>query len=77
MLFSITHDRRKGPQPGCTIERPAWYGTVPFQFEMPVAVDGHLHFSFFDIKTHKCFATVYFGTYAQMQEIAHWDVRKW
>jgi beta-lactamase regulating signal transducer with metallopeptidase domain len=77
MLFSITHDRRKGPQPGCTIERPAWYGTVPFQFEMPVAVDGHLHFSFFDIQTHKCFATVYFGTYAQMQEIARWDVRKW
>ncbi len=79
LLFSITHDRSKGPQPGCVIERPIRSGTVPFELEMPVAVYGHLHISFHDVYTRGggCFGTVYFGTYAQMQEISDWNVAEW
>lgn len=77
LLFSITHDGRKGPQPGCTLERPAQSGTVPFELELPVGAEGHLHLGFYDIETRGSFGNVYFGTYEQMKGIAHWDLRGW
>ena len=75
LLFSITQDASRGFQGGCTLERPIRAGTAPFELELPVAVYGHLHIGFYD--AHSSFGNVYFGTYEQMQEIAHWDLEKW
>ena len=36
---------------------------------------GHLHIGFYDSQAG--FGNVYFGTPAQMQEIAGWDMEKW
>jgi len=77
LLFSVTEDTRRAVQGGCFMSRPARTGTVPFELEMPITVDGHLHVGFYDTQTGGAFGNVYFGTYAQMREIAHWDVEKW
>ena len=77
LLFSVTHDTSKGPQGGCTMERPVRSGTVPFDLELPVAVDGHLHIGFYDVRGGGNFGTVYFGTRTQMREISHWNLAGW
>jgi len=76
LLFSITRSGRDF-QGGCTMERPVRAGTVPFELEMPVAVDGYLHIGFYDVRRSRNFGTVYFGTYEQMREISHWNLEEW
>ncbi len=77
LLFSVTHDTSNGPQGGCTMGRPVWSGTVPFDLELPVAVDGHLHIGFYDVRSGGNFGTVYFGTRTQMRGISHWNLAGW
>ncbi len=45
----------------------------PFELTRAVTCKGYLHIGFYDTQG---FGTVYFGTYAQMQEIAGWDLRR-
>jgi hypothetical protein len=60
------------------MERPVRAGTVPFELEMPVAVDGYLHIGFYDVRrSRRNFGTVYFGTYEQMRGISHWNLEGW
>ena len=61
LLFSITHASRDDAQGGCTMGRPIRAGTVPFELELPVAVEGRLHIGFYDVRSHKNFGNVYFG----------------
>ena len=77
LLFSVTKDASKGPQGSSTMERPARRGTVPFDLELPVAVNGHLHIGFYDVQSGGNFGNVYFGTYTQMKEISHWNIKGW
>lgn len=78
LWFYITEDaakRPKGRDGGVAL--PLQAGSATFRLERPITVEGHLHLGFYDNQSGDCFGTVYFGTPAQMREIAHWNVQGW
>jgi hypothetical protein len=73
LAFYITSSgRSKGSEPDTSVTRHVQAGKVAFDMERTLSSEGHMHLGFYD--THSCVGTVYFGTAAQMKEIAHWDL---
>jgi hypothetical protein len=77
LWFYVTEDaaKAKGGPGGVALRVQA--GAAAFKLERPITAEGHLHLGFYDNQSGECFGTVYFGTSAQMKEIAHWNVRGW
>jgi serine/threonine protein kinase len=76
LSFYVTQDSRDPPDhsspPGIT--RQVRAGSGSFEIKRPITCKGHLHVSFYDVQKGNGFGGVYFGTPAQMQEIAHWNL---
>ena len=52
-------------------------GQGEFELSTTLEYDGYLHVTFYSIAKGKPFGGLYFGTAKQMEEIKHWDVRRW
>lgn len=75
LWFYITEDAataKGGSGGGVALRVQA--GAAAFKLERPITAEGHLHLGFYDNQSGDCFGTVYFGTSAQMKEIAHWNI---
>jgi beta-lactamase regulating signal transducer with metallopeptidase domain len=68
----VTQDANDPPDynPGVSISAKA--GTHSFEMKRTITCKGHLHFTFYSLDSGRDFGTVYFGTAAQMKEIADW-----
>ena len=77
LCLYVTEDASKKPtnyQPTTILSIQA--GTSTFEFTRPIVCDGHLHLALYPEHSGSWFGNVYFGTEAQMKEIAHWDWAK-
>jgi beta-lactamase regulating signal transducer with metallopeptidase domain len=68
----VTQDANDPPDynPGVSISAKA--GTHSFEMTRTITCRGHLHLTFYSPDSGRDFGTVYFGTEAQMKEIADW-----
>ena len=76
LLFGLTADAQ-APQNEAILQRRIQAGTVPFEMKLPIMTDGHLHLGFYPVQGGNVLGTIYFGTEAQMKEIANWNVASW
>jgi hypothetical protein len=74
LLFGVTKISRNRGQGSATTERMIRAGTAQFEWELPITCDGYLHLGLYDEDNSHPFGNVYFGTRAQMQQIAHWHL---
>jgi len=70
LSFGVTADARDPQGP---FQTQIQAGTVPFEIKQPIITDGHLHLGFYPARGGSGFGTIYFGTEAQMKEIANWN----
>ena len=52
-------------------------GSGPFELKHRIPYKGHAHISFYPDPSGSVIGTIYFGTEAQMKEIADWNVKGW
>ena len=52
-------------------------GQGEFELSTTLEYGGYLHITFYSVADGKPFGGLYFGTAKQMEEIKHWDLRRW
>jgi hypothetical protein len=72
--FYVTQDSGDPPDHNPGITLPIEAGSAPFELKRRITCRGHLRLGFYDVQKGNAFGNVYFGTPAQMQEIAHWNL---